>query len=463
MRSRILVIDDEPDMCELLSLALSADGTEVVATTSSRDAFDRIAHEEFDAVLTDLSMTEIDGIKVCERVTAMHPNLPVIVVTGLGSMDAAVAAMRAGAYDFLTKPIEPKLLAMSISRALEHKRAHAELKRLRDVVEAVAKPGGIIGSSRAMRLVHDVIARLAASDVAVLIQGETGVGKEVVARRIHETSSHKDGPFIGINCAAVPATLLESELFGHIRGAFTDAKSDRAGLFVQARGGTLFLDEIGELPLELQPKLLRALQERTVRPVGGNAELPFDTRIITASNRDLEEEVEEKRFREDLFYRINVVRIVIPALRDRERDVLELAHHFLERDGAHSGRPPLQMSAEVAKRLLDYRWPGNVRELENCIARAVALARFAELTVEDLPEKVRSYEAERFVVSANDEMEVMTLMELERRYVERVLALFQGNKSRAAQALGIDRRTLYRKAEKWSEVRQDEERRSPLS
>jgi two-component system, NtrC family, response regulator HydG len=448
---RILVIDDEPDMCELLSTLLRDDGAEVVATTSAAEAFDRVAREEFDVVLTDLLMNEMDGLALCQRIGSIQPYLPVIVVTGVGSMDAAISAMRAGAYDFITKPIEAKLLGLSIGRALEHKRVHSELKRLREVIAGGTNPDGIIGSSRAMRKVLDVIGRVSTSDAPVLIQGETGVGKELVARRIHETSRFKEGPFVAINCAAVPPTLLESELFGHVRGAFTDAKAERVGLFVQAHGGTLFLDEIGDLPLELQPKLLRALQERTVRPVGGNAEVPFDARIIAASNRELEEEVEAKRFRQDLFYRINVVRVPIPALRERQGDVLELAAHFLAQHGARSGKPALRLSPEVAKKMLDYRWPGNVRELENCIARAVAFARFDELTLDDLPDKVRSYESDRFVVSANDEMEIVTLVELERRYVQRVLTLFNGNKSRTAQALGIDRRTLYRKAEKWSD------------
>jgi two-component system response regulator HydG len=457
MNARILVIDDEPDVCEMLSMALGEGGAEVVALTSARDAFDRIASEEFDVVLTDLGMTELDGLGVCEQVARVHPNLPVIVVTGLGSMDAAVAAMRAGAYDFITKPIEPKLLAISVARALEHQRVHAELRRLRREVgsTASASASGLVGSSRAMRRLRDVLGRLASSDVSVLIEGETGVGKEVVARQIHAMSERAGGPFVAINCAAVPAPLLESELFGHARGAFTDAKAERAGLFVQASGGTLFLDEIGELPLELQPKLLRALQERSIRPVGSNTEVAWNARVIAASNRDLEEEVLKKRFREDLFYRINVVRVVVPSLRDRDRDVLELAQHFLERDAARKNQPPCRLSAEVAKRLLDYRWPGNVRELENCVARAVALARFPELTVDDLPEKVRSYDGDRLALSADDELEVLTLVELERRYVERVLALFHGNKSRTAQALGIDRRTLYRKAERWSDGRPD--------
>jgi two-component system, NtrC family, response regulator HydG len=450
MESRILIVDDEPDMCELLALALQSRDTVVVTTTSASEAFDRVATEEFDVVLTDLHMEGMDGLSICRRVGSLHPNLPVILVTGLGSMDTAIAAMRAGAYDFITKPIDPKLLAITVARALENKRLHAELKRLRDVVgTTIPDADGIIGTSRAMKRVHDTIGRVAASDAPVLLQGETGVGKEVTARRIHETSRFRDGPFVAINCAAVPATLLESELFGHVRGAFTDAKSERIGLFVQAKSGTLFLDEIGDLPLAIQPKLLRALQERTVRPVGGNAEIPFNARILTASNADLEEEVEAKRFREDLYYRINVVRIRVPPLREREGDVLELAAHFLAQLSARNGTPALKLSHDVAKKLVEYPWPGNVRELENCISRAVAFARYEELTVDDLPEKIAAFQSDRFVISANDEMELVTLEELERRYIRRVLSLFNGNKSRTAQVLGIDRRTLYRMAEKW--------------
>lgn len=451
METRILVIDDEPDVCELLAMSLKADGVRVVTTTSAREALELVASEDFDVVLTDLSMTEVDGLGVCQRIGEIHQNLPVIVVTGLGSMDAAISAMRVGAYDFITKPIDPKLLSISVARALEHKRVHAELKRLRDVVEGATSPDGIIGSSRAMQRVHEVIARVATSDAAVLIQGETGVGKELTARRVHETSRFKDGPFVAINCAAVPPTLLESELFGHVRGAFTDAKSERVGLFVQANHGTLFLDEIGDMPLEIQPKLLRALQERTVRPVGGNVEVPFDARIIAASNRELDEEVEQKRFRRDLYYRINVVRILVPSLRERDGDVLELAAHFLAQHTVRSGKPALRLSPDVAKRLMEYRWPGNVRELENCIARGVAFARFDELMVDDLPDTIRAYNSDRLAVSTSDDVEIVTLMELERRYVQRVLALFNGNKSRTSQVLGIDRRTLYRKVERWGD------------
>jgi two-component system response regulator HydG len=290
------------------------------------------------------------------------------------------------------------------------------------------------------------VARVAPSDASVLIHGETGTGKELVARAIHTRSARKAGPFVAINCAAVPANLIESELFGHARGAFTDAKAARAGLFVEADGGTFFLDEIGEMPLEVQPKLLRALQERKVRPVGSNAEVPFDARIVAATNRDLEIEVEQRRFREDLYYRINVVKIELPPLRERGADVLAIAEHMLRR--ISNGRT-LRLSPQAAERLMAYDWPGNVRELENCMERAVALARFDQIAVDDLPEKVRSFRSDRVVVSADDASELVTLDELERRYVRRVLKMLGGNKSRAAQILGLDRRTLYRKLERY--------------
>jgi two-component system, NtrC family, response regulator HydG len=271
-------------------------------------------------------------------------------------------------------------------------------------------------------------------------------------------SPRRSGPFVAINCAAVPATLLESELFGHARGAFTDAKSARSGLFVEATGGTLFLDEIGEMPLEMQPKLLRALQERTVRPVGSNTEVPFDARIVAATHRDLESEAHERRFRQDLYYRINVVRIDVPPLRERGADVLSLAAHFLGKFGKRANRPAVALSTQVAERLLAYDWPGNVRELENCMERAVALARFDQVTIDDLPQKVRAYRADRFLVSADQADEIVSLEELERRYIMRVIGLVDHNKSRAAQLLGLDRRTLYRKLERYEQRQKSDQR-----
>ena len=449
LAAHIVVIDDDPTTCELLRDALARLSSKVSTFTSARAALELVAAEDVDIVVTDLGMPDMSGIEVCERVIGTRPDTPVVVLTGQGNLEAAVAALRAGAFDFLTKPIDLKLLDLAMERAALHRQMKQEVRRLRHAVVTGERPVAVIGSSSAMRRVYNLITRIGSSDASVLIHGETGTGKELVARAIHMASARKDGPFVAINCAAVPSNLIESELFGHARGAFTDAKAQRGGLFLEANGGTLFLDEIGELPIDVQPKLLRALQERKVRPVGANAEVPFDARLLAASNRDLEHEVEEKRFREDLYYRVNVVRLDLPPLRDRGGDVLELANHFLQELSVRSGRPSPALSAPVAEKLLSYRWPGNVRELENCIERAVALAEYDTLTVHDLPEKVRAFTADRFVVTADDATEIISMDQVERRYVARVLNLVGGNKTRAAHVLGFDRRTLYRKLERW--------------
>jgi two-component system response regulator HydG len=363
-------------------------------------------------------------------------------------MEVAVAALRVGAYDFLTKPIDAELLGVSVGRAKEHAKLSAEVRRLKHQIGESHNAKDLIGSSPAMRQVHELIRRVGGSDASVLIQGETGTGKELVARAVHAASPRSGGPFVALNCAAVPPALLESELFGHARGAFTDAKNARQGLFLESSGGTLFLDEIGEMPLDMQAKLLRALQERVVRPVGANSEVPFDARIVTATHRDLEDDVRKGRFREDLYYRINVVRIDVPALRERSADVLELSRHFLRMASERSGRPAFRLSPPVAERLVAYDWPGNVRELENCLERAVALARSEQLTVEDLPERIERFRPERLVVSTDEVSDILSLDEVERRYMLRVIKLLNGNKARAAQMLGLDRRTLYRKMER---------------
>jgi len=449
MKDRILCIDDDHDHCELLKAALSQLGFEVEATTSPTHALDLVGQQPFDVILTDLGMGEMDGLALCERILGTRPGIPVLVVTGRASMETAIGAMRAGAYDFLTKPVEPKLLAISVARAAQHQRLQAEVRRLQQALADVPKSLDLVGDSPPMQRVRDLIARVGGSDASTLICGETGTGKELVARALHASSPRREGPFVALNCAAVPPNLLESELFGHSRGAFTDAKTARAGLFMEASGGTLFLDEIGEMPLEMQAKLLRVLQERKVRPVGSDTETEFDARIVAATHRDLEADVQLGRFRHDLYYRINVVRIDVPSLRERGSDVLALATHFLERATARGNKGKLELSPQVAERLLNYEWPGNVRELENCIERAVALARFEHLTVEDLPEKIRAYSADRFAMFANEEQEIVTVDELERRYILRVIKLIGGNKARAAQLLGLDRRTLYRKLDRY--------------
>ena len=441
---RLLVVDDDQSACEFLETILRRQHR-VVWRTSAHDALELAAEEEFDVILTDLNMTDIGGLDLCERLVGIRPDVPVVVVTGYGSMEAAIGAIRAGAYDFVTKPVDANVIGFTVSRALRHRRLQEEVKRLR---RAAGTPQGfdeIIGRSAAMRRVFDLVTRVSDTDATVLITGESGTGKELVAKAIHTQSTRKNGPFLAINCAAMPATLLESELFGHVRGAFTDAKTGRTGLFAEATGGTIFLDEIGELPLEMQPKLLRSLQERKVRPVGGNHEVPFDARIVAATNRDLETEVFEKRFREDLYYRINVVAVEVPPLRERGGDVLLLAQHFATRAASRAGKEVKGIATPTAEKLSAYDWPGNVRELENSMERAVALMRFDSIVVDDLPEKVRNYQADRFVLSADDPSELVTAAELERRYMQRVLALVGGNKSRAAKILGFNRRTLYRK------------------
>jgi two-component system response regulator HydG len=450
MTDKILIVDDDADQCALLESMLERLGYTPESTTSPHEALERIETANYAAVLTDLEMQEMSGIVLCERLAGHVPPVPVIVVTGHASLETAISGMRAGAYDFLTKPVDAKLLGLSVARAAQHARLTREVARLREQAEAGREhPSRLVGDSPAVRRVNELIARVAPTDASVLIHGETGTGKELVARALHDASARSSGPFVAINCAAVPASLLESELFGHTRGAFTDAKNQRAGLFVEASGGTLFLDEIGEMPLDMQAKLLRCLQERVVRPLGSNQEVPFDARIITATHRDLELEITEARFRQDLYYRVNVVRVDLPPLRERGSDVLKLSAYFLDKFAKQSGRSKVSLSAQVAERLLAYDWPGNVRELENCMERVVALARFDQAAIDDLPEKIRAYRPDRFVLSADQTEEVMTIDELERRYIMRVIKLVDGNKSRASQLLGLDRRTLYRKLDRY--------------
>ena len=451
-KGRVLVVDDDRRMCELLATGLGRKGFAVITEQSAEDAFDLVGRSELDVVVTDLNMRGLNGIQLCERVVASFPDVPVIVITAFGSLDTAIAAIRAGAYDFITKPLEIEVLVLALERALTHGRLRAEVKRLREALsDAGTRFDDVVGASPAIRRVHELIERIADADASVLITGESGTGKEVVARALHRRGRRKDGPFIAINCAALPETLLESELFGHERGAFTDARAARSGLFVQANGGTLFLDEIGELPLPLQPKLLRALQERAVRPLGSEREVPFDVRLVTATNRDLETAVHEGRFREDLFFRVNVIHVPLPPLRARGGDILLIAQRFVNEYAARSGRAVTGLSPQAAERLLAYAWPGNVRELENCIERAIALAQHDKILPDDLPEKIRDYRRSHVLVASDDPAELVPLEEVERRYILRVLEAVGGNKSQAAQVLGLGRKTLYRKLEEYGE------------
>ncbi len=447
--AKLLIVDDDQDVCQLLCDHFNAAGHTAISATSARDGRARLDTDEFDLIFVDLQLGEESGLELCGWITENRPGIPVVIITGYGSMDAAVDALRAGAYDFVTKPVGLDLLGFVTERALGHKQLRAELKRLQETLPSEPKQLGILGESRPIVDLVRLIDRVAPGDATVLICGESGTGKELVAKAVHQKSARSGGPFVAVNCAALPSELLESELFGHERGAFTGARQTREGLLRQADQGTLFLDEVAEMSADMQVKLLRVLQERQVRPIGGQREVAFDARLICATNRDLETEVEEGRLREDFYYRINVVTLRCPPLRARGNDVLLLAQSFLRRFAERSGKDVKGLSAGAAEKLLEYDWPGNVRQLQNVMERAVALTQFDQITVEDLPEKIRSYQSENLVVAGNNPEELITLSELERRYIDRVLAATAGNKAQAARVLGLDRRTLYRKLERY--------------
>lgn len=442
----ILLVEDDEELAGLLAGGLGRRGYQVSVVATAEAGLEQVAACDYEAVLTDLQMEGMDGIAFAERVVA-NRNTPVIVLTGHSSLDNAIGAIRAGVYDFLPKPVTVDALAVALERAVRHKRMADALQRLEKEETSERDIWGIVGTSAAVRDMRKLISKVAPVDISVLISGESGTGKELVAKAIHEASGRQHEPFVAINCAALPDQLLESELFGHVRGAFTDAKGDKSGLFVEAGRGTLFLDEIAEMPMGMQSKLLRSLQEGTVRPVGSTQEVPFHARIVAATNRDIEQEIEEGGFREDLFYRLNVVGIDVPPLRARENDVLALAQHFVEEFAQKLGRPVRGVSRQAAERLMNYQWPGNVRELANCLERAVVLTQFDHITVEDLPDVLQNYRAPDAALSGVPEN--CTLEQLERLHIERVLKRLNNNKSQASQALGIDRRTLYRKLRRY--------------
>ena len=441
---KILVVDDDADMRGLLFDVLESDGYRVGTAESGEKALQALAEEQYDLVLTDLRMKGMLGTALLSEIKHRYPDTGVILMTAFGTVETAIEAMKGGAMDYLIKPVKTDDVLRTAGRAAREVQLRREVTHLRREVYKEYSFHQILGKSRPMQEVFELIRRVADSPSNLLITGESGTGKELVAKAIHYNSDRRDRPFVAVNSAAIPEQLLESELFGHMRGAFTDAKADRPGLFEEAQKGTLFLDEISELPLMLQAKLLRAIQEREIRRVGSTKSIPVDVRIIAATNLNLADEVKAKHFREDLYYRLNVIEIRLPPLRDRRDDIPLLVETFLHKC-AKANRKPLQGISESSLALLiDYSWPGNVRELENIIERAVTLARGENIMPEDLPATVQGSRGDRRVLDDAAER-TLPLQEVEWEYIKKILEKTGGNKYQAAQALGIDRKTLYRK------------------
>ena len=445
---RVLVVEDDDAMRDLLVEELAEAGFQVQAAANGREGVERVRREPVDLVITDLRMPEVDGFDLIRDVVATPHSPHIVMITAFGSIETAIRAVKLGAYDYITKPFEMEELILVADKALAERSLRRQVARLQREVEERYGLDGIVARSEAMREILTLVSRVAVSNVSVLITGESGTGKELVARAIHYNSDRAAGPFVAVNLAAVPGNLIESELFGHKRGAFTDARHDRVGMFEEASGGTIFLDEIGELALELQAKLLRVLQEGEIRPLGAAKVQTVDVRVVAATNRDLEEMMQEGRFREDLYYRLNVIEVALPPLRQRPEDIVPLAEHLLARAATKRGTRAARLSPAAQRVLLAYHWPGNVRELGNVLERGMALCQAGEIQVDDLPSQVREQKEEDALAEAVARR--LTLDQLEREYIHRVLADEGGNKTRAAQRLGLDRKTLYRKLDEWS-------------
>ncbi len=441
-RERLLVVDDDAGVVDWLLEELTEEGFRVEGVTSPHEALARIEAESFDLVVSDVEMPGMRGLDLLGAIQERRAAQLVLLITAFGTIDLAVQAVRAGACDFVSKPLRIEALVVAIERALREREMRREIVRLRKTL-AQGSEGELIARSAAMQRVLDVARRAAATESTVLLTGESGVGKSAIARFVHEQSPHAEGPFVQLNCAALPSSLVEAELFGVRKGAYTDARAERAGLFLQADGGTLFLDEIGEMDLEVQPKLLSALESRRIRPLGGSTDVTVSTRIIAATNRPLEEALRERRLRPDLYHRLNVIRIEVPPLRERPEDIEALIDVLLARTSEALGRPVAGIAADAMRFLRVHSWPGNVRELSNAIERAVALSEHDTLVLSDFQDATRSVDGDALDRAAAGEL---SLAEIELAYIRKVLERVDWNKAQAARILGIDRRTLYRKA-----------------
>jgi DNA-binding NtrC family response regulator len=436
----VLVVDDEAKMCEFLQLVLAQDGHQVVCASGGEQALEEIrSGDEIDVILTDLMMPGTGGMEVLEEARRSLPDTPVIVITGYSTVQNAVEAMKAGAFDYLPKPFKVDEVRLVVKKALERREIALENRRLRRELQTIReRSGDIIGASAKMQSVFKLVEKVARTDATILIRGESGTGKDLIAREIHRQSLRATKPFVSINCAALPEALLESELFGHARGAFTGAVSTKRGLFEEAEGGTVFLDEIGDVSLGLQAKLLRFLQSKEFIRVGETSVRRVDVRVIVATNKDLEEAIEQGEFRRDLYYRLNVITVHLPPLRERREDIPLLAKHFARKYAASLLKGPITFSAEAMAALTAYDWPGNVRELENAVERAVVLAEGNELTLGDFPEDISKRAADAPAGAKFDEL----VAAYKRELIARALEKAGGVQARAAEDLGVKRTTL---------------------
>jgi len=447
MKPKILVIDDDTSLRRVLEYNLQEAGYQVVAAASGEEGLRLFAEESPGLVITDMKMSGMDGMQVLKAVKEQTPEALVIIITAFGSVDMAVEAMKAGAYDYITKPFNRDELRLTVAKALQFTGLAAENKRLKSELSDRADFRTIVGSSREMERVFDIVRKVADTEASVLITGESGTGKELVARSIHAHSGRRDAPFVAINCAAIPRDLLESELFGHVKGAFTGAIKDKTGRFQLADGGTLFLDEVGELPVELQPKLLRALQEKAVDPVGGTKTFKIDVRVVAATNLDMEKALADGTFREDLYYRLSVIPIHLPPLRERSADIPLLLRYFCGKHGADK----VSFDKPALGTLIAYGWPGNVRELENTVERLLIMRNADIITLDDLPDKIRSGNGPSTTSAAviNLPPEGYSLEQLEREVVVAALERNAWNQTAAARFLRIPRHTLIYRMEKY--------------
>jgi two-component system response regulator HydG len=442
---KVLVVDDDLEMAGLISDVLQGEDFSVTSTGGSLEASKILKREEFDVLITDLKMKGLKGLDLLEETKRFSPLTPVIIITAFGTIESAIKAMKMGAYDYIIKPFQMDELLLTVKKALENRLLKKEVVRLKKEVESRYDFHQLIGKSPSMQKIYDLIERISDTSSNVLITGESGTGKELVAKAIHYKGARKSGPFIAVNCAAIPETLLESELFGYKKGAFTDAKTDKKGLVSEAYEGTLFLDEITEMPITLQAKLLRVVEEIEIRPLGDTNSYPINVRIISTTNRDIQSLIHGGQFREDLYYRLRVIDIELPPLRERKEDIPLLIQHFINKFSQGLQKKISGVSEEALKILLNYFWPGNVRELENVIQRAITLSQREFILPEDLPTSMVQEADGKLIEKALQER--YTVDQLEREYIKKVLIEVGGNKSKAAEILGLDRKTLYRKLE----------------